>query len=73
MFKSLKSKLTIPTNCDYFAVVFGIVLCSSNTANLLADDLIWERAYASSRGAEAYVNQLQTQTSSVAYALAGDH
>ncbi|MCL2217431.1 MAG: methyl-accepting chemotaxis protein [Defluviitaleaceae bacterium] len=73
MFKSLKSKLTIPIIGILIAVVLGIVLYSSNAASALADDLIWERAYASSRAAAAHIAQLEAQTNVVAYAVAGDY
>ncbi|MCL2204295.1 MAG: methyl-accepting chemotaxis protein [Defluviitaleaceae bacterium] len=73
MFKSLKSKLTIPSIGIIVLVVLGIMLYSSNAASTLADNLIWERAYASSRAADAHIAQLSAQTNVVAYAVAGDY
>jgi len=73
MFRSLKSKLTIPSIGIVVLVVVGIMLYSSNAASTLADDLIWERAYASSRAANAHITQLSAQTNVVAYAVAGDY
>jgi len=73
MFKSLKSKLTIPSIGIIVLVVLGIALYSSNRASSLADDLIWERACASSRLADAHVDQLSIQNNVVAHSASNDY
>ena len=73
MFKSLKSKLTIPSVGILVLVVLGIVIYSSNSANTLADDLIWKRVVSSSRAVDSHISHLEAQTNIVAYAAAGDY
>jgi len=73
MFKSLKSKLTIPIIGILIAVVLGVILYSSYSANTLAGDLILERITAASRAAESHIDQLEVQTNVVAMSVAGNH
>ena len=73
MLNSLKSKLTVPVVGILFAVVLMVVFYSSNIANDLAHDLIWERAEASLRAAAAYIAQMEQQTNIVADAVARDY
>ena len=73
MFRSMKSKLTIPiVGMMVLMVVFIFVYVSMATINL-ADDLTQERINLASNAAEAQLDQLEEQTRVVAYSIAGNY